>query len=153
MSIKIPKVEQVYVRWWLWECAKAGMYDAAYCCTHDFEVFKVSYAEFLSDSQAFYNAAVAMTHAWPMSCQNFLTNANINRIAWIGQASACFEIGLSSAFRSGFWLLTQQQQDKANSIAAEVLRDWIIEYERSQKEDHAVRELMDKQMLLGWASR
>ena len=50
---------------------------------------------------------------------------NINRIAWLGQASMCIETGLPRKFKSGFMLLTPQQQNAANNAAEEVLIEWI----------------------------
>ena len=151
MEVKIPNVKQVWVPWDQWECFEAGMYDNACCVASDFEVFKQSYADFLSDSERFRNAAIEMTKAWPLACLNFLTNKNINRIAWIGQASACYELGLSAAFRGGFWLLTPEKQAIANNVAALVLREWIIEH--NEAEDTKLREGMDRQMLFEWHFR
>ena len=151
MAIKIPETKQLWVPWDQWECLEAGMYDNAQCVGSDFDVFKKTYAEFLADSDRFRSAAIDMTEAWPLSCRNFLTNKNINRIAWIGQASACFEVGLSAAFRGGFWLLSPDQQAIANDVAALVLREWIIEH--NEAEDRRLRADMDRQMLFEWHFR
>ena len=153
MKIKIPKVKQVWVPWSQWECVEAGMFDSAGCVSTDFEQFKVIYAEFLADSDRFSDAARRMCNAWPMSCLNFLTNAQINRIAWIGQASACYEIGLCYMFKGGFWLLSSTQQEEANRVAAIVLRDWIIEHNQHRKADQTIRRNLEEQMLFGWDTR
>lgn len=150
-EIRIPNVKQAWVPWDAWECFEAGMYDSDYRVGHDFESFKKAYADFLADNERFRAAAIEMASAWPLSCKNFLTNKNINRIAWIGQASACYELGLSSAFRGGFWLLTPGQQSEANRVATCVLRDWIIGY--NETEDSRLREGMDRQMLFEWHFR
>jgi hypothetical protein len=149
---KLPRVKQVFIPWDQWECYSSGMYDAAQCTKSDFETFKRSYAKFLSDSAYFYSSAKRMVADWPLSCLNFLTNEQINRVAWIGQAAACYEVGLSSEFRGGFWLLTSKQQDEANGVAFDVLTEWLIEYKRNQEKDHALRERVDQQMLFGWHS-
>jgi len=150
MEVNIPRVKQIWIPWDQWECVKAGMQDSACCVSSDFDQFKRLYADFLADSNRFRKAAVDMTKAWPLSCVNFLTNESINRIAWIGQASACFEIGLSSAYRSGFWLLSESQQREANAVAALVLREWIIEHNKNT--DSSVRKNVERQMLFGWHS-
>jgi len=150
METNIPKVKQVWIPWDQWECVKAGMQNSACSISHDFEKHKRSYADFLSDSSRFRQAAISMTKKWPLSCVNFLTNESINRIAWIGQASACFEIGLSSAYRSGFWLLSEVQQAEANLVAALVLREWIIEHNKIANRE--VRGDVERQMLFGWNS-
>jgi len=151
VEVKIPKVKQLWIPWDQWECIEAGMYETAHCVNHDFEQFKREYARFLADSERFYLAATSMVAAWPLSCKNFLTNESINRIAWIGQASACYELGLPSAFKSGFWLLTPAQQAEANNVAALVSRDWVSEHNKA--EDSRLRGDMDKQMLFEWHMR
>ena len=67
---------------------------------------------------------------WKHSCEHYLTNVAMNRIAWLGQAAACYDTGLPSMFRGGFWLLTTEQQHRANEIALEYLNKWLIANDR-----------------------
>jgi hypothetical protein len=50
----------------------------------------------------------------------------MNRIAWLGQASLCYATGIPSTYRTGFHLLNEEQQEKANNIALEYLNKWLI---------------------------
>jgi hypothetical protein len=107
-----------------WECVKHGFYAS----TKDGmtkEQCEECYRDFLSDTDRFRTAAKAMVDAWPMSCEHYLTNVSMNRIAWIGQASVCFKLGIPSCFRGGWSLLSKEQQDAADAVALEVLNEWL----------------------------
>jgi len=66
-----------------------------------------------------------VVRSWPHSCDQFLSNEHINRIAWLGQSSMCIETGVSSVFRGGFRLLTPGQQLAANAAAEYHLKKWL----------------------------
>jgi hypothetical protein len=50
----------------------------------------------------------------------------MNRIAWLGQASMCYATKIPSKYSSGFYLLTDKEQDKANRSALEYLNKWLV---------------------------
>lgn len=107
-----------------WECVKAGFYNT----TKDGwtrEQCEQAYLELLSDPVEFEAIANRVISEWPMSCEHYLTNAAMNRLAWIGQASVCLKHGVPSQFSSGWSLLTKEQQDKANQVALDVLNKWL----------------------------
>lgn len=83
-----------------------------------------TYATFLSDTPRFTRALKRVVQEWPISCEQFLTNESINRLAWLGQASLCIETGLPRIFRAGFCLLSSKQQAKANAVADHALQKW-----------------------------
>lgn len=85
------------------------------------------YAEFLRNIPRFERAMQRVITEWPRSCEQFLTNDSVNRIAWLGQAAMCIETGIPRMFRAGFSLLTEDQQLRANAAAEKVLRAWIRE--------------------------
>lgn len=110
-----------------WECHKAGFYNnfpkegmtKAEC--------EEAYRDFLSDIPRFEAALERVISEWKHSCEHYLTNSAMNRIAWLGQASACYAMGIPSAFRSGFFLLTNEQQTAANEAALRYLNKWLEE--------------------------
>lgn len=107
-----------------WECVKAGFYSSTVegktkeQCQHE-------YAAFLSDSEQFSEALVRVFEQWPNSCEHYLTNVAMNRIAWLGQAAMCIARGIPSHFCSGFNLLTIEQQEQANEVALTALNGWL----------------------------
>jgi hypothetical protein len=112
-----------------WECHKAGFYlngkegmTRVQC--------EQSYAEYLSDIPKFKEGLDGVLREWVNSCEHYLTNKAMNRIAWLGQAAMCYSTGIPSKFCSGFNLLTTEQQDKANVAALEALNFWMKNYNR-----------------------
>jgi hypothetical protein len=107
-----------------WECQKAGFYQN----TKD-GISKAdgeeAYRVFLSDIPRFSAALDGVLSEWKNSCEHYLTNSAMNRVAWLGQAAMCYATGIPSAFRSGFFLLTDEQQDAANHAALAALNKWL----------------------------
>jgi hypothetical protein len=62
---------------------------------------------------------------WPLSCEHYLTNVAMNRLAWIGQAAVCYSTGVPSRYSGGWSLLTDAQQSTANEVAARLLNEWL----------------------------
>ena len=110
-----------------WECYKAGFYAGTHP-TMAKEECEAEYCKFLSDENKFRDALSHVITKWINSCEHYLTNASMNRIAWLGQASLCYATGIPSTFRGGFHLLTDEQQLKANNIALEYLNKWLVEH-------------------------
>lgn len=108
-----------------WECHKAGFYKQN-VDGMTAEQCKVACCEFLSDLDRFRDAATKVIFEWEHSCEHYLTNFAMNRIAWIGQAAMCYETGVPSKFCSGFNLLSEEQKQAANEVALDVLNDWLL---------------------------
>lgn len=121
-----------------WECHKAGFYASSVKGKKKKEC-ESEYAEFLRDSDAFRKAADGVISEWKHSCEHYLTNKAMNRIAWIGQASACYAKELPSVFCSGFNQLTDSEQEHANQIALDAINKWMLENDRQPVEmDEAI---------------
>lgn len=124
-----------------WECHPAGFYKSTVDGMTSQEC-QEAYRDFLRDSDKFYSAAISVIQEWPNSCEHYLTNFAMNRIAWIGQAAMCYATGIPSKFCSGFNLLTEDEQQAANEIALDVLNTWLLENGREPVE-------MDEALSLG----
>jgi ParB-like chromosome segregation protein Spo0J len=107
-----------------WECHKAGFYATTKegMKKEECEQF---YADFLADLPRFEKALNSVITEWKHSCEHYLSNSALNRIAWLGQASVCYESGIPSTFCAGFNLLTEDQQDAANNLALIYLNKWL----------------------------
>ena len=112
-----------------WECYKAGFYSSTHPTLTKDEC-EIEYSKFLADDKTFRKALAKVIKNWKYSCEHYLTNSSMNRIAWLGQASVCLWLGISSDFRAGFHLLTEKQQDKANRTALEYLNKWLKKNKR-----------------------
>lgn len=110
-----------------WECYKAGFYSTKPPEGMTKEDCKQEYAKLLTDENEFRKALEGVITEWKHSCEHYLTNKAMNRIAWLGQASLCYARGIPSEYRAGFHLLSEKQQDNANRIAYEYLCRWLKE--------------------------
>ena len=106
-----------------WECYKAGFYNTKIDGKTKEQAEK-EYAEFLKNDIRFREALKFIIENWKYSCEHYLTNKSMNRIAWLGQASMCYATGVPSIYCSGFNLLSQEEQNHANEIALEYLNIW-----------------------------
>lgn len=133
---KIPNEKdntRVFHTYEKWECHKAGFYKSTKDGMTKEECEKF-YADFLKDDSRFKKALTGVISDWKHSCEHYLTNKSMNRIAWLGQASVCYESGIPSVFCSGFNLLTKEEQQHANYIALEYLNEWLVKNNRSELE-------------------
>lgn len=119
------KLNRIYHPYWKWECYKAGFYASSCPGNIPKEHGILMYKSFLSNIPAFIKSLNRVISEWPNSCEQFFTNSNLNRIAWLGQASMCIETGIPSMCRSGFKLLSFEKQTLANRIAEITLINWI----------------------------
>lgn len=118
-------MRRVWHPYWDWECWRAGFFANSAPKGYTPETAKIAYCDFLADVKLFESAMRRVELEWPNSCDHFLTNDNINRIAWLGQAAMCIHTGVPSAFRGGFKMLDAKQQRAANNAAGRFLLQWI----------------------------
>ena len=85
----MKKIRQIYHPYWDWECFHAGMYSNS--SSIDMDAGREMYRQFLADIERFTLAMYRVVLLWPISCEQFLTNPTMNRIAWLGQSSMCIE--------------------------------------------------------------
>ena len=128
-------MNRIYHHWQKWECYKAGFYNSVHPISK--EDGQWAYAYFLGDSERFEKALKRVLNEWIFSCEHFLSNESINRIAWLGQASMCIELSLPCFYRGGFKLLSMEKQNEANKLADKYLQIWINRYEGKNKTIHS----------------
>ncbi len=114
-----------------WECFKAGFYATSKDGMTREQCEEV-YRSFLSNEQEFSKALKHIIKEWKHSCEHYLTNVSMNRIAWLGQASCCYAKGIPAEFRNGFNLLTDKQQQEANELALKYLNKWLVKNKRKK---------------------
>lgn len=122
--LNMTKIKRLYHHWEKWECYPAGFYETVAPDGMDSDAACEAYREFLADIPRFEKALQRVLNEWPNSCEQFLSNIHINRIAWLGQASMCIETRIPACFRAGFKLLDAKQQQAADAAAARTLHHW-----------------------------
>lgn len=121
-------MKQYYHKYTDWEDYKNGMYN-------DYELSKkedliIMSVDLLKDKSRFYSVATKMVNEWRISAKVNLTNKDINRRSWIGQAACCFNHGCPELLTRIAWsILTEKERILANKVADKV----ILEYERQNR--------------------
>jgi hypothetical protein len=118
-------MERIYHTWDKWECYPAGFYEDAAPNGMTARQAVEAYRDFLADLPRFEGALQRVITEWPNSCEHYLTNTDMNRLAWLGQAAMCIETRVPSVYRGGFSLLTSEQKDAANAMALIYLNKWL----------------------------
>lgn len=115
-----------------WECVDAGFYETKPPSGMTAERCKLAYRDFLSDLPRFEAALEGLTSDWVHSCEHYLTNSAMNRIAWLGQAAACYAMNIPAEYRGGFTYLTETEQSAANQMALKWLNKWLVANDRNK---------------------
>ena len=110
-----------------WEEFKKGMYDNR----QDEEKIESSYK--ILTSKFLKNYMKNTTNYFPISTKVHLTNKMFNPVSWLGQATCCIH-GESKAQETCIaWMkMSKEQQDRANNIAKEVIKEWREKHEDIQ---------------------
>lgn len=120
----MSNIKRIYHPWWKWECYKSGFYSSSLSGGRTKDQGILLYQSHLSDIEGFRASMLQVLSAWTHSCDQFLSNVKINRIAWLGQASVCISAGVPSCCRSGYKLLTTEQQQTADKEAHQMILLW-----------------------------
>ena len=107
-----------------WECHKAGFYKSKKEGWTNDEC-EGEYLRILSNPDLFSQILEKVIVEWKFSCEHYLTNKSMNRIAWLGQAAVCYESGVPSVYSGAWFKLSEDQQNKANEVANIYLNKWL----------------------------
>lgn len=117
---------RIFHTWDKWECYPAGFYEnrPKDSALTDSEC-RQEYARFLRDVPRFEAAMQGVLADWPNSCEHYLSNERMNRIAWLGQAAMCYATGIPARYSGGYQLLSEAERFAANNAALAVLNQWL----------------------------
>jgi len=121
-----------------WECHKAGFYKN----NHDklnHEECENKFREILCDLNMFEKGLKLVISEWKNSCEHYLTNNSMNRIAWLGQAAVCFLSGVPSRYSGSWFDMPEKKQSEANELALKYLNIWLKNNGRDLVEMHEAR--------------
>jgi len=116
---------RIYHTYEKWECYPAGMYETTAPAGMTAREANEAYRALLSDVALFERVLRRVLREWPNSCEHYLSNEKMNRIAWLGQAALCLHTGIPRCFRGGFNLLTNTERSAANEAALRWLNIWL----------------------------
>lgn len=121
----MSEMKRIYHTWDKWECYPAGFYEVHPPDGMTSEEAEQAYRLFLSDLDLFGKCMDKVILEWKNSCEHYLTNERMNRIAWMGQAAMCIYSKVPSRFKGGYNLLTEKQQKSADELALEYINKWM----------------------------
>lgn len=124
-------MKRIFHTWEKWECYPAGFYEDHCPDGLTQEQGEERYREFLSDLTAFEAALEAIISNWKHSCEHYLTNDKMNRIAWLGQAAMAYAHHIPSSCRGGYNRLTDEQKQAADALALKYLNKWLVAHGES----------------------
>lgn len=117
-------IDRIFHTWDKWECYKAGFYETSVIDKSHDECENI-FKEVLSNKNKFSKALHAVITEWKNSCEHYLTNKSMNRIAWLGQASVCYLTGVPSRYSSCWFDIPESKRDEADELALEYLNKWL----------------------------
>lgn len=123
-------MQRVYHHYSLWEDYHAGMYDE---CKDGRSERVNKAAEILGTPDICREAMEKVVAEWKIATEYNLSNLEINRKAWLGQAACCCYAGIhEDETREAWGIMTEAQRIEANRIAAVIIRKWQTKREREE---------------------
>lgn len=123
-------MERIFHHFSRWEDFHAGMYDESKDGRQD-RVRRA--AVILGTPELCQEAMEKVIAEWPIATEYNLSNAEINRKAWLGQAACCCYAGIhEDETREAWGIMTEPQRVEANRIAAQIIRRWVNAREREE---------------------
>jgi hypothetical protein len=116
-------IRQVFHSYENWECYKAGFFSNYSKSELNDLLESVRYVFSSSEMTEKYMRLVISN--WPNSTEQNLTNLNMNRVAWLGQAACCFYGGVPHTATMYFWkFLKEDVQRRSDRIANQIIKEW-----------------------------
>ena len=116
--------DRIFHTWDKWECYPAGFYESKHpnksheACKH---IFKTT----LSNQPLFSSILEGLIVDWKNSCEHYLTNKSMNRIAWLGQAAVCYQFGIPSKYSNAWFDISENDRLLADNTALKYLNIWL----------------------------
>lgn len=121
-------MERIFYHYSLWEDYHNGMYDE---CKQGRQERVKKAVEILGTPEICKKAMERVVNEWTIATQYNLSNAEINRKAWLGQACCSLYANVhEDEVREAWGLLTNEQRKQANLIAYQIIKKWIYKYEK-----------------------
>jgi ParB-like chromosome segregation protein Spo0J len=114
-----------------WECYPSGFYESKHPTKSNEECAK-EFVEILSDQELFASILERVIVEWKYSCEHYLTNKSMNRIAWLGQAAVCLHSGIPSRYSGSWFDMSEESRSEANETALTYLNKWLLLNSRSE---------------------
>lgn len=122
-------MDRIFHHYDKWEDYHAGMYDESKQDRNNRVLFAIY---ILGNEDVCREAMQKVINEWKIATEYNLSNAEINRKAWLGQAAcSCYGNVHEDETREAWGHLTDEQRKKANAIAGEIIKKWLSNYQHN----------------------
>ena len=120
-------MKRVYRHYLDWEDFECGMWSRV---GNEVEIDMLQKAiEFTRNHELYGAAMMEVITKWPNTMEHNLTNASINRLAFIGHCAVSFKLGIPEYLTRKAWReLTDLQRHMADEEAKKALAAWKFKY-------------------------
>lgn len=123
------KFDRVYHPVYLWEEIHSNMWGFVKNKKNAVE----KAIEFTGNSKLYGSYMMKVIEMWPISCENALTDYQLNRKAWIGHAAVAMALEIPENITREAWgKLKDEQRLLANKEAERAIRTWEFSYAKSK---------------------
>ena len=125
-------MERIFHHYDKWEDFHNGMYDED---SNDRKKRVELAASILGIPETCEKAMRMVIETWTIACEVNLSNAEINRRAWLGQAACSIYAGVhEDETREAWGMLTIEQRTTANAIATRLIKAWLREHDNEKSD-------------------
>jgi hypothetical protein len=118
------RISKIYHHYEKWEEHKFGMWLTP--SKEEAERLLPMVVKFTGNHIKYGNAMLEVIKSWKYSCEDKLTDTNLNRKAWLGHAACCHKFGWpESLVRLAWGKLNNQQQLLANGQAERAINIYL----------------------------
>ena len=120
-------MERIFHHYSKWEDFRAGMYDE---CRQGRKERAQKATRILGNPGVCRKAMEKVVSERQIATEYNLSNAEINRKAWLGQAACSCYAGIhEDETREAWGIMTETQRIEANRIATSIIKRWVAEKE------------------------
>lgn len=121
-------MKQIFHHYEKWEDWRFGFYDSMSGKAKEKAIQTV--IEVFSDPELTELLMRKVIKEWPISCEQNLSNPNMNKIAWLGQASLSLGFKIPQNITMKAWSeVPKNFREKADIIANNIIKEWEKNYD------------------------
>lgn len=123
--VNVDDEDRIFHTYDKWECHKAWLYETKVEWKKQ-EELEQQFADFFRSEWLFEMVWDKLIKEWKYSCEQYLTNKCMNRIAWIWQSCVCYEYKIPKKYCWWWFLLTEEEKDYNDNIALDLINKRMI---------------------------
>lgn len=132
-------MNRIFHTWDKWECYSSGFYEIKPPNNMTQQEAEKKYKDLLSNIKLFSKILEKIITEWKNSCEHYLTNEKMNRIAWMGQAALAYKYKIPARFCGGYNLLTEEQKQQADLTALKYINKWMKKNKYSKLSEKEIK--------------